>query len=107
MVAESVFCRMKTSNRIRITKPAISADHNAAARVNLTADSGDKRYSPAVAVGSGGVPFADGTGGSMGRSLEADGSLVMVPSLPLGASKETTPGERGALKGGVPARISI
>src|SRR4029453_3623555 len=98
MVVESVFCMMNTSNRMRMTKPTISADHSAAARVNLTADSGETRYSPGVAVGSGGVPFEEVTGGSMGRggtsprgrSGEADGSLVMVPSLPLGASKETT-----------------
>src|SRR6201991_5200212 len=62
-VAESVFCMMNTSSRIRITNPTISADHRAAARVNLTADSGDIRYSPGVAAGSGGVPFDEAGGG--------------------------------------------
>ena len=75
MVVESVFCRMNTSSSIRITNPTINADHSAAARVNLTADFGDTRYSPAWRR-SGGVrrrrpavrPVA-GTG-SIGRSAE-------------------------------------
>ena len=91
MVVESVFCMMNTNNRIRITNPTISADHSAAARVNLTADSGDTRYSPGVAVGSGGVPFDEADGGvGDGRSGEADGSLVMAPSSSFTASNETT-----------------
>jgi hypothetical protein len=64
----------------------------------LTADSGETRYSPAVAVGSGGVPLEDTAGGSLGpggtepvgRSGETDGSLVMGPSLPFPAGIETT-----------------
>src|SRR6476619_5545684 len=84
-VAESVFCVMNTSSRIRSTKPTISADHSAAARVNFTADSGETRYSPAVAVGSGGVPFEE-AGGGRGST----GSLVIAPSLPFPASNETT-----------------
>src|ERR1700754_2586742 len=82
---------MNTSSRIRTTNPTISADHSAAARVNLTADSGDTRYSPGVAVGSGGVPFDEASGGvGDGRWGVADGSLVMPPSLPFTASNETT-----------------
>ena len=46
----------------------ISADHSAAARVNLTADSGVTRYSLGVAVGSGGVPIADSGGGVDGQT---------------------------------------
>ena len=38
-VADSVFCAMKISSTIRIRKPGISADHSAAALVNLTGDS--------------------------------------------------------------------
>src|SRR5882757_9410219 len=98
-VAASVFCMMNTSRNMRIRNPTISADQSAAARVNLTADSGETRYSPGVAVGSGGVPFEDATGGwaragegtaSDGRSGDTDGSLVMAPSLPLRQPNETT-----------------
>ena len=42
-VIESVFWVMKINNTIRIRKPAINADHSAAARVNLTAVSGGGR----------------------------------------------------------------
>src|ERR1700722_17307588 len=38
--ADSVFWAMNTSKTMRMTKPTISANHSAAARVNLTADSG-------------------------------------------------------------------
>ena len=103
MVVESVFCMMKTSSRMRIRNPTISADQSAAARVNLTADSGDTRYSPGVAVGSGGAPFEDAIGGygggggspgsgdaPPGRSGDTEGSLVMGPSLPFRGANETT-----------------
>src|SRR3954452_20372890 len=76
MVAESVFCRMKTNSRIRMTNPVINADHNAAARVNFTADCGEVRYSPAVAVGSGGVPREAAGGGDHGGC--SAGWLVMM-----------------------------
>ena len=89
-MAESVFCMMNTSSKIRIRNPTISADHSAAARVNFTADSGETRYSPAVAVGSGGVPFGRRHGRRVrGRRL-TDGSLVMAPSLPFRQPNETT-----------------
>src|SRR5690349_6178371 len=105
MVVDSVFCMMNTSNTIKITNPVISADHNAAARVNFTADSGLTRYSPGVATGSGGNPWpdADGGGGSGGK----DGSLVMGSSLPFPASNETTVGTHAELKRGAVACISI
>ena len=38
--ADAVFWVMKTSNTMRIKKPAVSDDHKLAARVNFTADSG-------------------------------------------------------------------
>jgi hypothetical protein len=95
-VAEAVFCRMNTSNRISITNPAISADHNAAARVNFTADSGVDGFVDCFVdcfvdgeVGTAGGPAGVGTG-SDGRLGETDGSLVMAPSLPLRAPNETT-----------------
>src|SRR6185503_14553283 len=37
---DTVFCAMKINSTMRIRKPTISATHNAAARVNLTADWG-------------------------------------------------------------------
>src|SRR6186713_1396299 len=95
MVVESVFCRMKTSRNIKMRKPTISADHSAAARVNLTADSGDARYSPGVAVGSTEVPMVCSGDGSAGNSAcgglsgDAEGSLVMSPSLPFQVANET------------------
>src|SRR5258708_7469580 len=85
MVVDSVFCRMNTSSRIRITNPAIIADHSAAARVNFTADSGVDGCVGGVVVtvgGSAGVA-------SDGWSGDTDGSLVMAPSLPFPASNET------------------
>src|SRR5689334_12313666 len=86
---------MNTSRSIRMRNPTISADHSAAARVNLTADSGDARYSPGVAVGSTEVPLVcsgdDSAGNSArgGWSGDAMGSLVMGPSLPFQVTNET------------------
>ncbi len=51
---------------------------------------GRNGYSPAVAVGSAGVPFGRSRHRIIGRSGGSDGSLVMAPSLPLRASNETT-----------------
>src|SRR5262245_25425250 len=85
-VAESVFCRMNTSSTIRITKPAISADHSAAARVNFTADSGGD----GLGVTDGNSAGTGDGAASNGRSGVADGSLVMAPFLPFRASNETT-----------------
>src|ERR1700738_4244762 len=55
MVVDSVFCMMNTSSRIRITNPAIIADHSAAARVNFTADSGVDGFVGGVVVTVGGA----------------------------------------------------
>src|SRR5262249_3417946 len=80
-VAEAVFCMMNTSSRIRITNPAINAVHSAAARVNFTADSGGAGFDVGEVVAGGSAGRGAGTG-SIGRSGDADGSLVMAPSLP-------------------------
>src|SRR6478752_2578900 len=87
-VAEAVFCRMNTSSRIRITNPAINADHSAAARVNFTADSGVPGFDDGDVVAGGPEGAGAGTG-SIGRSADADGSLVIAPSLPFRTSNET------------------
>lgn len=71
---EAVFWAMKTSSKIKIRKPPISADHKAAARVNLTACSPDA--GPTDGVGAGGVG-------------EAGGLLLMYSSLPYPRQKET------------------
>src|ERR1700753_3288126 len=71
---EAVFWAMKTSSRIRVRKPPISADHKAAARVNLTACSPDA--GPTGGVGAGGVG-------------EPGGLLLMYSSLPYLGQKET------------------
>jgi len=58
--------------------------------VNFTADSGARRYSPGVAVGSGGVPFEEEEAGGGVGDCGSAGSLVMGPSLPFPAVSETT-----------------
>ena len=97
-VADSVFCMMNTSSTIRIRNPTISADHSAAARVNLTADSGggeifDRRWrsDPVVRLSSRRRGLA-GCGDRWRRRRE--GSLVMAPSLPFRARDETTMASR-------------
>jgi hypothetical protein len=79
---------MNTSSRIRITNPAIIADHSAAARVNFTADSGVDGFVGGVVVTVGGSAGAGVA--SDGWSGDTDGSLVMAPFLPFPASNETT-----------------
>src|SRR5258708_7636057 len=88
MVVDSVFCRMNTSSRIRITNPASDADHRGAARVNFPADSGVDGCVGGVVVTVGGSAGAGVA--SDGWSGDTDGSLVMAPSLPFPASNETT-----------------
>ena len=80
---------MNTSSRIRITNPAINADHSAAARVNFTADSGVSGVSGVGVTAEGSAGAGNGTA-SGGRSGDTDGSLVIAPSLPFRQPNETT-----------------
>src|SRR5215469_15092813 len=79
---ESMFCATKISNTMRIRKPPISAVHRAPARVNLTA--GSTGALPGTGVGAVLSALSRGSGSS-----EAEGLLLMVPSLSHPAQKET------------------
>ena len=69
---ESVFCMMKINSTIRIRNPMISADHNAAARVKLTADSGRRGIPGRRCLhGCGGIGRA-GTAAAAGRATRTD-----------------------------------
>jgi hypothetical protein len=78
-----VFCAIKISNRIRIRKPAINADHSAPARVNLAVGS----FGLALGRGGEGGAGGDGRGGGGDGSGEPEGPLLIAPSLSHPAQK--------------------
>jgi hypothetical protein len=76
---------MKISRIVRIKNPAITEDHSAAARVNLTSDTDGA----GLGAGGSGGGGAGGTG-SVGSKGGPGTSLLIRLSLPLRSDKETT-----------------
>ena len=90
--AGSMFCMMKTSNRISTRKPTISAVHNAPARVNLPASSGGMTG----LVAAGGSSSGSRGSGSRSWSGGTNGSLLIDPSCPLRAPWKRKHGQEPA-----------
>jgi len=74
--ADSVFWAMNTSRIVRTSSPAMSEDHSAAARVNLTS----LTAAGVLVAGGAGAGGAGGIGG-VASWAEPSGSLVVIPSL--------------------------